>query len=134
SRAVRALGELAIEGVATTILADLAILQHPDFLSVQHSTKWVEEVLDLSGITAPTPVSGNDEPTPTVRRDTTVEVNGKRFSVSMWIPEDQIGGASPTGSAPRGRRKGSGAQAVAGGGSGQVAVPMQGTIVKVLVA
>jgi acetyl-CoA/propionyl-CoA carboxylase biotin carboxyl carrier protein len=69
-----------------------------------------------------------------VRRDTTVEVNGKRFSVSMWIPEDQIGAvAAPTGGAPRARRGGSGGGGGASG-SGSVTVPMQGTIVKVLVA
>ena len=33
--------------MATTIPADLAILRHPDFANVEHSTKWVEERLDL---------------------------------------------------------------------------------------
>ena len=41
---------MRIEGVATTIPADLAILEHPDFAAAEHSTKWVEERLDLSGI------------------------------------------------------------------------------------
>ena len=42
-----------VEGVATTIPADLAILRHPDFQQATHSTKWVEERLDLSGVEAP---------------------------------------------------------------------------------
>ncbi|MBT8241902.1 MAG: acetyl-CoA carboxylase biotin carboxylase subunit, partial [Acidimicrobiia bacterium] len=42
ARTIRALEEFRIEGVATTIPADLAILRHPDFAAVKHSTKWVE--------------------------------------------------------------------------------------------
>ena len=48
ARTIRALEEMTVEGVATTIPADLAILRHPDFVAVEHSTKWVEENLDLS--------------------------------------------------------------------------------------
>ena len=50
ARTIRALEEMVVEGVATTIPADLAILRHPDFAAVTHSTKWVEQNLDLSGI------------------------------------------------------------------------------------
>jgi acetyl-CoA/propionyl-CoA carboxylase, biotin carboxylase, biotin carboxyl carrier protein len=50
ARTIRALDELVIEGVATTVPADLAILRHPDFAAVEHSTKWVEQNLDLSGV------------------------------------------------------------------------------------
>jgi acetyl-CoA/propionyl-CoA carboxylase biotin carboxyl carrier protein len=133
-RAIRALNELEIEGVATTIPADLAILEHPTFRAVDHSTKWVEDGLDLSGISAPGAAPADDDGVAKVRRDTTVEVNGKRFSVSMWIPEDQIGAvAAPTGGAPRARRGGAGGGGGASG-SGSVTVPMQGTFVKVLVA
>ena len=55
ARTIRALEELVVEGVATTIPADLAILRHPDFQAMEHSTKWVEERLDLSDIEAPKP-------------------------------------------------------------------------------
>ena len=48
ARMIRALEEFEIEGVATTIPADLAILGHPDFAAIDHSTKWVEDVLDLT--------------------------------------------------------------------------------------
>ncbi len=41
---------MTVEGVATTIPADLAILRHPDFVAVEHSTRWVEQDLDLSGL------------------------------------------------------------------------------------
>lgn len=139
ARMVRALEEMEVEGVATTIPADLAILRHPDFAAIDHSTKWVEEVLDLSGVGA-TPAAPPEDPEaePKVRRDLDVEVNGKRFSVSLYVPESQLapsaanpgGGQAPR---PRPKRGSSQSAAAAAAGSGNIAVPMQGTIVKVLV-
>ncbi len=131
ARAIRALKEMVVEGIATTIPADIAILEHPDFAAVTHSTKWVEEVLDLSHIgTAPIIPAGDDNE-PLVQRTTTVEVNGRRFDVKLWVPES-AGVASPSAKAKKPTRSASAAGG-AGGGSGKVAVPMQGTIVKVLV-
>jgi acetyl-CoA/propionyl-CoA carboxylase biotin carboxyl carrier protein len=138
ARTIRALEEMVVEGVATTIPADLAILRHPDFQEVKHSTKWVEEVLDLSAIESvkPTPQSGGDDAAaPLVERATTVEVNGKRFDVKMWVPDVPLvaaaGGAAKKAGKPRtAHAHGSGSGA---SGSGSVEVPMQGTIVKVLV-
>ncbi|MCU1392427.1 MAG: accA, partial [Ilumatobacteraceae bacterium] len=134
ARTVRALNEMVVEGVATTIPADLAILNHADFHEMKHSTKWVEEVLDLSGIAAPAapvPAEG-DESGPLVQRNTTVEVNGKRFDVKMWVPEGQAVVASGKPAAKKPARAAAAAGA-AGGGSGDVTAPMQGTIVKILV-
>jgi acetyl-CoA/propionyl-CoA carboxylase biotin carboxyl carrier protein len=134
ARTIRALEEMVVEGVATTIPADLAILKHPDFAAVEHSTKWVEETLDLSGIAPPArpEASGDDEDAvPLVKRSTTVEVNGKRFDVEMWVPEQTVVavGAAPAKKQKRGPSAGGGA----GAGSGSIEAPMQGTIVKVLV-
>ena len=99
SRTIRALDELVIEGVATTVPADLAILRHPDFQAVTHSTKWVEEVLDLSGVSATSAAPPAQPRTTTtlalVQRNTTVEVNGKRFDVKMWVPETVGVAAAP---------------------------------------
>jgi len=132
-RAERALEEMVIVGVATTIPADLAILRHPDFQAATHSTKWVEERLDLSGIEAPAkPPVAADGAAPLVARSTTVEVNGKRFTVAMWLPEDDGATATPTRAAAR-KPVRAASSAGAASGSGQVTVPMQGTIVKVLV-
>jgi len=142
ARTIRALEETTIEGVATTIPADLAILRHEDFANVVHSTKWVEEALDLSAIgiasVAPKPSGDDDEPEQLVQRRTTVEVNGKRFDVSVWVPES-AGVAVSAGKAAarkprRGASTGTGAGAGSGpSGSGGVTVPMQGTVVNVLV-
>jgi acetyl-CoA/propionyl-CoA carboxylase biotin carboxyl carrier protein len=132
---LRAIAETRITGVATTLPADVVILSHPDFAGATHSTKWVEESLDLSGLVADTPGApaqpAGDEEVPTVERDVTAEVDGRRYSVRLWVPD--LGPA--TGSArSAGRPKRAASSSVAGTGSGQVTVPMQGTIVKVLVA
>ena len=67
-----------------------------------------------------------------MQRTTTVEVNGRRFDVKLWVPESAGVAASTAPKAKKPARAAS-ASGGAGGGSGQVAVPMQGTIVKVLV-
>jgi acetyl-CoA/propionyl-CoA carboxylase biotin carboxyl carrier protein len=101
---------------------------------VEYSTKWVEDTLDLSGLSVPpaevAPAAADDE-VPTVQRDVTAEVDGRRFSVRLWVPD--LGPATAPARAT-GRPKRASSHAVAGSGSGQVTVPMQGTIVKVLVA
>jgi acetyl-CoA/propionyl-CoA carboxylase biotin carboxyl carrier protein len=134
ARTIRALEEMEIEGVATTIPADLAILKHPDFQAMQHSTKWVEEVLDLSGVEAPKPPAAAEGEEPLVQRNTTVEVNGKRFDVKMWVPDTPMVAAGPAkAAAKKPARAGGGGGGGGAAGSGNVEVPMQGTIVKVLV-
>jgi acetyl-CoA/propionyl-CoA carboxylase biotin carboxyl carrier protein len=124
---------MVVEGIATTIPADIAILEHPDFAAVTHSTKWVEEVLDLSHIgTAPVGAPAGDDDTPLVQRQTTVEVNGRRFDVKLWVPES-AGVAASSPAKKKAPRAASGSGGGGGAGTGKVAVPMQGTIVKVLV-
>ena len=137
ARTIRALDELVVEGIATTIPADLAILKHPDFAAVTHSTKWVEQVLDLTGIggkaESTAPESDDPDAEPLVKRSTTVEVNGKRFDVNMWVPETPMVAVAGT---PPAKKKHSSGSGGGGGGaiaSGSVEAPMQGTIVKVLV-
>ena len=128
ARTITALEEMEVVGVATTIPADLAILRHDDFAAVTHSTKWVEQTLDLSGVgsvAASTPAETDE---PLVERRTTVEVNGKRFDVKMWVPET-VGVAAPATKKARRSAAGGGG----GGGNGTITVPMQGTIVKVMV-
>ncbi|MDG1365995.1 MAG: carbamoyl phosphate synthase, partial [Acidimicrobiales bacterium] len=129
NRALRAIGEMKVEGIATTIPADIAILEHVDFRANEHSTKWVEEVLDLSAVSA-TPAAASTDNEPKIKREVDVEVNGKRFSVAMWVPES--GAAMPAGGSAR--RRSGGAAGSGASGSGDVTVPMQGTIVKVNVS
>ncbi|MFM1837167.1 MAG: acyl-CoA carboxylase alpha chain [Actinomycetota bacterium] len=126
ARTIRALEELKVGGVHTTIPADLAILRHPDFAAMQHSTKWVEERLDLSNVSSELS-TGEPPAAGLVERTTTVEVNGKRFEVRAWVPE-----SGSVSTSPRRAPRASGA-ATGGAATGDVVAPMQGTIVKVLV-
>ena len=131
-RMLRAIEETQIEGVATTLPADVAILEHPDFAAGTHSTKWVEETLDLSGVVGSTGGAEAEEDGK-VLQEVTAEVAGRRVSVKMWLPEGAgapVGGGAKSGA----KKRRGGVAAVAGAGSGTVTVPMQGTIVKVLVA
>lgn len=127
-----ALVELKIGGVATTANAHKAILASPDFRAGVHSTKWVEESLDLADISGKSDAAGDDlgEEDPRVRKDVVLEVNGKRFEVAAWVPESA--GVAASQKPAKARRSGSSGGGTKSG-SGQVTVPMQGTIVKVLV-
>ncbi|MCB0971115.1 MAG: biotin/lipoyl-binding protein, partial [Acidimicrobiales bacterium] len=130
-------------GIDTTMPAQLLILDHPDFVAGEHSTNWVEsDALDLSGVTSgrlggADPEPAGEDAEPKVRRDVDVEVNGKRFSVAMWVPESAMAAAPAAGGGgatkPRPRRSAGGAGGGAAG-TGAIALPMQGTIVRVEVA
>jgi acetyl-CoA/propionyl-CoA carboxylase biotin carboxyl carrier protein len=102
----------------------------------------VEEHLDLSAVTAapapPAPPAG-DLAEHRVLRDVDAEVDGRRYRVKLWVPESAGAGegggggggaAGPVRSSSRGRSPGS----TVATGDGRVTVPMQGTIVKVLVS
>ena len=135
ARMIRAVEEFRIGGIATTLPADLAILRHPDFAAAEHSTKWVETTLDLTGVSAaPGPATAGDGEPAKVQRDVDVEINGKRFAVKVWVPDEPLAvvAGAAGGASPRPRRAAA-AGGAAAAGSGKVAVPMQGTIVKVLV-
>lgn len=130
-RMLRAIEETAIEGVATTLPADVIILASEDFVKGTHSTKWVETNLDFSTLPAATPAAvsiGEGR----VRKDVTAEVNGRRVTVALWVPDaDDELPARPQSTALKPRRQHH--TGVIGSGSGMVTVPMQGTIVKVSV-
>ncbi len=141
-RMKRAINEMVIDGIDTTLPAQLVILEHPDFVNAEHSTNWVEsDALDLTGVTgrlgttAPhaEPAADGEEAEAKVRRDVDVEVNGKRFQVAMWVPESAMAAApAAAGGAAKARpRRAGGSSSGAAAGNGAIAVPMQGTIVKV---
>jgi acetyl-CoA/propionyl-CoA carboxylase, biotin carboxylase, biotin carboxyl carrier protein len=137
-RMLRALGEIDIEGIHTTTPAHRILIAHPDFAAGDHSTKWVEEELDEAIFaTAPTPSVESplpdDGPAELVERRVPVEVDGKRFSVRLWLPETSGPAAATAAGTPR-RAARPKAAATGGGGNGTIAAPMQGTIVKLLVS
>jgi acetyl-CoA/propionyl-CoA carboxylase biotin carboxyl carrier protein len=139
-RMLRALGETIVEGIATTIPAHQAILAHDDFVGSAHSTRWVEEALDLSALSV-APAAAVVEPQTDggerrVLREVDAEVDGRRYRVKLWVPESGGGGGGAGSGGPAGRPSPRGRQSSSGpvsSADGRVTVPMQGTIVKVLV-
>lgn len=126
-RGRRALKEYQVTGVATTIPAHLAVLDHADFAAGRHYTRWMEEVVRL-----PDPQPSSEPTLPAEedlsRHDMTVEIGGRRFAVTYWAPE--MGPAVGAGPSRRVRPKLD--RPTSGGASdGVVTSPMQGTIVKV---
>jgi len=132
-RILRALRETEIAGVSTTIPAAVAILDHPEFRAAEHSTTWLEDGVDLTGLVpAGVPVTTGGDAEARVERNVDVEVDGRRFRVKLWVPEVPAG--TGTGPAPRPRPRRTGGSSGGAVGSGTIVVPMQGTIVRVGVA
>jgi acetyl-CoA/propionyl-CoA carboxylase biotin carboxyl carrier protein len=102
-----ALDDLAVEGVASTAPALARILDAGDFRAARHWTTWLEEALDLGGLT---PAA-----TPGTEPDFQVTVGGRSWPVRLY------------------RHRPHGATGAAEGG-GLVASPLAGTLVKVEVA
>ena len=93
--------------------------------------------MDLTNLVPARPSAGAQPGTE--RKDLEVEVDGRRFDVSVWVPSpgSQGGqgiqsGAASVRPAPAASPRAHAAPAGAATG-GQVTVPMQGTVVKVLV-
>ncbi len=125
-RMLRALRETEIEGPATTIPADIAILEHPDFINVQHSTNWVEQRLDLSGISAPPPAApGRRRRSPrgcsaTSTWRSTAAVSKCGYGCPMWhrwLPPDPADRPGRRGPGPGPRREGTEVAAPVAAGS-----------------
>jgi acetyl-CoA/propionyl-CoA carboxylase biotin carboxyl carrier protein len=141
-RMLRAIAETRIEGIATTMPVHVAILEHPDFIAGEHSTKWVEERLDFSTVaSAPSaPVVGDDGEAK-VLREVDAEVDGRKYTVKLWVPDvgpivaasGAAGRAAGAAAPGRPHAPTAGAGPVSGA-AGDISVPMQGTIVKLMVA
>ncbi len=122
-RMLRALDELEVEGVPTTVPFSLWVLKTLTFREGSHDTKWVERALDAGEF--PSPVAAAAEPAAydAVRpAAVVVEVAGRRVPVRVWA--DPLPTAPPPPAA---------AQHHHAHVAGIIAAPMQGTILKVLV-
>ncbi len=128
-RMLRALRETVVEGVATTIPALVAILEHESFAAARHSTHFVEEDLDLSDLPAPPRPEGTRRADSRVLRTVDAELDGRRYRVRLWVPD--VAGAAVAGPLPPRPRRPAGAQLH---GDGTVVAPMQGTIAQLCVA
>ncbi|MDZ7702191.1 MAG: acetyl-CoA carboxylase biotin carboxylase subunit [Halobacteriales archaeon] len=154
ARSARALAEFDVEGVHTTIPFHRLMLEDDTFVDGEHTTAYLDEHLDTSRIADAVerwgPASVGGESTEAAEREFTVEVNGKRFEVTL---EDRGGAVPAPGSASSssGRSGGSAGRAsgdtggssterstsgdAAAAGDGEtVTADMQGTILDVSVA
>jgi acetyl-CoA/propionyl-CoA carboxylase biotin carboxyl carrier protein len=138
ARMLRALSEFEIGGVKTTIPAHVALLQTAEFREARHSTKWVEDEVDAASFTSAAPAAlevappAADDPA-LVERTVPVEVDGRRYSVKVWLPDAPVASRATTRTPQRRPKPGAGSGGSGAVGSGTLTAPMQGTIVKVLV-
>jgi acetyl-CoA/propionyl-CoA carboxylase biotin carboxyl carrier protein len=131
-RMLRALDEFVIEGVPTTIPFHRLAMEHPAFVAGDVSTVLVEQGMDLSSLTPAGPPD-RAQTVKTPPRRMVIELEGKRFDVAI-IPEEPVK-VPERQRTPRSPKALERARAESGGpGKEIVKTPMQGTIVKVLVA
>ena len=135
---LRALGELEVTGVATTTPAHVALLSHPDFAAATHSTKWVEDEVDAS-VFAAAPAPESTLTGERRRRRGARRAHGARRGQRQALLRAALAarglGRRRRARAKRSSRPRPGATGAGGSaGNGTISAPMQGTIVKVLVA
>jgi len=131
ARMSRALDELVIEGIPTTVTFHRLAMNHPQFAAGEHSTNSVETEWDLSVLEPQLPAAGTD-PAAGPSREVTVEVGDRRLQVRVF-GELAVGGGgqAPAAGAPRRSRGGAtGGRTVAVAASEDLLAPMQGTVVK----
>src|SRR5690606_41776595 len=76
-----------------TIPAHSAVLSHPEFLTAHHHTRWLEESIELVE-ESPMATPSLPEEEALQQRTMTVEIGGRRFSVTFWAPEPGVSGGS----------------------------------------
>jgi acetyl-CoA/propionyl-CoA carboxylase, biotin carboxylase, biotin carboxyl carrier protein len=122
-RMLRALGDLEVEGIPTTVPFHRWVLETLTFREGSHDTKWVERALAAGAFPPPNEETVETEETAeTPTATVVVEVSGRRIPVRVW------GDALPTRPTPP-----PAAQHHHRHGHGTIASPMQGTILTVLV-
>jgi acetyl-CoA/propionyl-CoA carboxylase, biotin carboxylase, biotin carboxyl carrier protein len=128
-RMARALDELVLEGIPTTVPFHKLAMTNEQFAAGEHSTISVETEWDLSSLEpqgAPAAGDGTSGPS----REVTVEVGGRRLEVKVYgeLAAGAPAGGTTSSASRRGRRsKGGGAAAAS---SEDLVAPMQGTVVK----
>jgi acetyl-CoA/propionyl-CoA carboxylase biotin carboxyl carrier protein len=147
TRSERALAEFEIEGFHTIIPFHRLMLTDETFCAGEHTTKYLDEELDKSRIEqaveewGPAAFSSEEEDEEVTERDFTVEVNGKRFQVSLEergapaIPVSGNAGSSGGQKRPPQAKQSDEKEEVVVEGDGEtVEAEMQGTILSVEVS
>ena len=134
ARARRALDEFVIEGMATALPFHRAVVRDPAFAPADGApftifTQWIETEFDnqIPPYAGGAPAGEQAEPRETI----VVEVGGKRLEVSLPAGFGAGGGGGSAKAAPKRSARTKSASAASGD---TLTAPMQGTIVKVVVA
>jgi acetyl-CoA/propionyl-CoA carboxylase, biotin carboxylase, biotin carboxyl carrier protein len=121
ARTLRALDELEVEGVPTTVPFYRWVLDTLAFREASHDTKWVERALE-EGRFRPESQAPTERAAAGMPARIVVELDGRRVPVRLW-------GDIPAPPEP----PAAAAHAVHHAGAGAVVAPMQGTILQVMV-
>jgi len=133
-RMLRALAEFEVEGVKTLVGFHRALLEHPCFVAAEtchgvvESKELVERAEQLSHETTVAAASDGTRPPSREReRKSVVEVDGRRFNVTVLAPEPAYAELAR-------RRRERSDRSGAGGAADSIVSPMQGTVLAVEVA
>ena len=130
-RTIGALREMTVTGVSTTIGADLQILEHEDFATVRHATRWVEQNLSFPDAALPDEIrqTSSDVGAVTQRRSE-VQVNGRTYSVPRHDEATPSAGTvTVVQGGPPATQHGNRVSKTRA--TGRLLAPMQGTVIKV---
>jgi acetyl-CoA/propionyl-CoA carboxylase biotin carboxyl carrier protein len=142
-RMLRALDEYVVEGPTTLIPFHRWLLDEQEFIDggachdlLAQLAETPTPIPPVDGAPLDIPGDGADEAEPTVTRRLTAEVGGRRFEVTLHVPESEARGGAGPAPTPRAKKKRerSGGTAGGGGAPNEVVTPMQGTVLRVLVA
>ena len=127
ARMSRALAELELTGIPTTVPFHQLAMTNEQFAAAEHCTASVEREWDLSTLTPQAPPDAGEDPAGPAR-EVTVEVAGRRLDVRVFGDLATGGNPGPATSARRTRRAGNrdGAGAIA---TEDLVAPMQGTVI-----
>jgi acetyl-CoA/propionyl-CoA carboxylase, biotin carboxylase, biotin carboxyl carrier protein len=128
ARMSRALHELVLTGIPTTVPFHVLAMTNEQFAAGEHSTASVEREWDLSSLTPQATADGGaTDPPPATT--VTVEVDGRRFEVALHGAIAAAGG-NPGGNGLQRRRRTGASGHGASVSTEDLVAPMQGTVVK----
>jgi acetyl-CoA/propionyl-CoA carboxylase biotin carboxyl carrier protein len=130
ARMRRALDELVIEGIPTTVTFHRLAMRHEQFAAGEHSTVSVEKEWDLSELQPQVTGDSDGEPDGP-SREVTVEVGDRRLQVRVFgeLAAATVRSGAGADNGPR-RKRGSSGRETSSAASEDLVAPMQGTVIK----
>lgn len=124
-RLSQALKEYKLEGVTTLLPFFEWLMNQPDFVKGHYTTGFLATHFEASHLPASEPLSPETESPGKTKQSLEMEINGKRFEVTVYAPE------AATGARRIPKKPGAGAKTKQATNPNQITAPMAGTIVKV---